>query len=403
MAGDQYNYTYINLLTLHHILTTQQLTTSIPILSTFYQRRGFVEHHTNYQKNETWMVFNGEWVELFGASGIKDWFKDSISKSTYHHSEEYATQSDGNFYERQFYAIRDFDNQSISRIHGTDSEYPLSTDYTAIDSNTKTSYSISFDSDRFWLLGDSIKKEFRNDDAYHLTDNYLKTNENWEYQYTDTNQIGYLYRRRYCYFQQKDKPSVLDIFNTETHEMEPYKKNSPFYYAGATILPTQLLNNFIAEELDSLSPQYSIHKPIDFASPSRIMHCLAGVNVRYFGKTIDFPRDKEFDDNERKIIAEYKVVMHYTNIGSLAGNNKVLKSSGISVYPNPVNNLLFVELPNTQAGILEILNLNGVVVASQNTSNFRTQINVEHLSPALYVIRLITADGNITSTKFIKQ
>lgn len=335
-------------------------------------------------------------------SGIKDWFKDSISKSTYHHSEEYYIYCNGKFYENQFYAIRDFDNQSISRIHGTGYIYPIETDYTAIDSNSKKSYSMSFDSDSFWLLGDSIKKEFRFDNEYHLTDHYLKAHENWEYQYTDTNQFGYLYGRRYSYFQQKDKPSVLDIYNTETHGLPPTQKNSSFYYAGATIIPTQLLNNFISEDLDSLSPHYSIHNPIDYSTPSRIIFTLAGVNVRYFGKTISFPRDKEFDDNKQEIIAEYKVVMHYTNIGSLAGTDEVEKKSKFTLYPNPAQNEIHIRGNNRDESEIEIIDFLGNVVYLNSTQISTTIIDISHLSSGIYILKSNSKNGT-TSQKFVKQ
>ena len=370
---------------------------STPI-TTFYQENGLIEHHTNYQKNEIWKVFRNGDVGIHGGYANSDWFKDSISRSTYHHSESYNAQNyDGNFYERQFYNIRNFDDNSVVSKHGSGHYLRENIDYIAIDSNSNSNYSIAYKQNNYWILNDSLKKEFRNIYANLYIDNYIKLDENWDYQYTDTMLFGYLYKRKFFYYAHQNKPSVLDIYQKFDN------KYGSYFYAGATVIPTTLLNNFVANELDSLCPQYSIYNPIDIATPSRIMHSLAGVNVRYIGETIDFPRDKEFDDNEQEIIAEYKVVMHYTNIGSLAGNQEVKKNVQISVYPNPVNNMLHIELPNTETRLIEIVNLSGAIVASQNTTSSNEQINVGYLSSGLYVLRCVNTNGEITNTKFMKQ
>lgn len=370
---------------------------STPI-TTFYQEQGFIEHHTNYQKNEIWKVFRNGDVGIRGGYANTDWFKDSISRATYHHSESYnAHNDDGNFYEKQFYNIRNFDDNNVVSKHGSGYYFGENIDYIAIDSNTNSNYSIAYKQNNYWILNDSLKKEFRNVYANIYIDNYIKLYENWDYQYTDTMLFGYLYKRKFFYYAHQNKPSVLDIYQKSDN------KYGSYFYAGATIIPTTLLNNFVADELDSICPQYSIYNPIDIATPSRIMHSLADVNVRYIGETIDFPRDKEFDDNEREIIAAYKVVMHYTNIGSLVGTDKVEKQSEFTLYPNPVNTALHLEFPNTENRTLEIINLNGTIVASANISNRSTQINAGRLPPGLYVARIRTEAGEISNKKFVKQ
>lgn len=81
---------------------------------------------------------------------------------------------------------------------------------------------------------------------------------------------------------------------------------------------------------------------------------------------------------------------------------KAMPTAG-NVYPNPVNNILYFNLPAVSKGDYELkmLNAEGQLVMKGNTT--MNQMDVSRLVPGVYILQLTDADGNMSSTKFIKN
>ena len=86
-------------------------------------------------------------------------------------------------------------------------------------------------------------------------------------------------------------------------------------------------------------------------------------------------------------------------------NNNTLSSSDfnqnnlqVSLYPNPANNVLNIEMTNDVKSI-EIFNIQGQKVKSSN----QMQINVYDLASGIYMIRIQDAENAIATKKFVKQ
>ncbi|MCK4661956.1 MAG: PKD domain-containing protein, partial [Bacteroidales bacterium] len=80
--------------------------------------------------------------------------------------------------------------------------------------------------------------------------------------------------------------------------------------------------------------------------------------------------------------------------------NKI--SPNISLYPNPVNDKLFIEIPNgIENAQVEIMNIAGQIILSQNFTNNKFYINTTELIQGLYIASIII-DGKRTNLKFIK-
>jgi hypothetical protein len=76
------------------------------------------------------------------------------------------------------------------------------------------------------------------------------------------------------------------------------------------------------------------------------------------------------------------------------------ESIGIKIYPNPANNVLYVECETS--GILKLYDLFGKLVINQNINN-KAEIDVSHLPGGFYNIRL-ESDGKISGCcKIIKK
>jgi len=77
-----------------------------------------------------------------------------------------------------------------------------------------------------------------------------------------------------------------------------------------------------------------------------------------------------------------------------------IDSQTISIYPNPVQNELFVVLKNQQITKMDVLDLSGKVVLSINTTV--NSINISDLNQGVYILKLYT-QNSVANTRFVKQ
>lgn len=73
--------------------------------------------------------------------------------------------------------------------------------------------------------------------------------------------------------------------------------------------------------------------------------------------------------------------------------------SPLTVYPNPSRNSITVTA--AQPGLLELLDLNGRTITSTEMSGTRTSLNISHLAPGTYLLRLTNTAGS-SINKLIK-
>lgn len=74
----------------------------------------------------------------------------------------------------------------------------------------------------------------------------------------------------------------------------------------------------------------------------------------------------------------------------------------LSIFPNPTNDLLNLELPNNagQARTISVYDINGRLVSASKTA--ATQLNVSALATGTYLL-LVEEDGKLWRTKFVKE
>lgn len=83
------------------------------------------------------------------------------------------------------------------------------------------------------------------------------------------------------------------------------------------------------------------------------------------------------------------------------GNISLNKSQCLSIYPNPVDNLLHLEGP---ASKITIFDMAGIKVLEQRIpkASIKTDITVSSLTPGLYTVHILSDSGNLTVKKLIK-
>jgi Leucine-rich repeat (LRR) protein len=88
-----------------------------------------------------------------------------------------------------------------------------------------------------------------------------------------------------------------------------------------------------------------------------------------------------------------------TNCSSSVGINE-LTTQEVIVYPNPVQNQLFVALESGQITKMDILDLSGKVVKSIDGNS--ANVNVSDLNNGIYILKVYTQNG-VSNTRFVKQ
>lgn len=83
---------------------------------------------------------------------------------------------------------------------------------------------------------------------------------------------------------------------------------------------------------------------------------------------------------------------------------EVIKKCTVSIYPNPTNNTLNVELENyVNNGTLTLFDMSGKIVLSQAVNGNFAQINMFPLTAGIYILRLVENGTVSRETQVIKQ
>lgn len=76
--------------------------------------------------------------------------------------------------------------------------------------------------------------------------------------------------------------------------------------------------------------------------------------------------------------------------------------SSFKLYPNPANNLIYIEFNNSTNANLDIVDINGRILEKQNLNNTTNIININHLPKGIYLFKIYTNEG-ISTKKVVKE
>jgi hypothetical protein len=90
------------------------------------------------------------------------------------------------------------------------------------------------------------------------------------------------------------------------------------------------------------------------------------------------------------------------SLASLTGIQKVpaLAQNTFSLFPNPANNNFVIETNTTGKQLLQVFDITGKLVLTQNITNSKTTIDASNLSNGIYSARLLSNDG-LANTKLV--
>ena len=97
------------------------------------------------------------------------------------------------------------------------------------------------------------------------------------------------------------------------------------------------------------------------------------------------------------LTANHNLVAHLHCVASVGENSH----QALNIYPNPVSDKLVIETSEA-IGFVEIYNLTGAMVVSQECNSEKAEIDVNNLHEGIYFIR-ITTDAAILTRRFVKR
>lgn len=87
------------------------------------------------------------------------------------------------------------------------------------------------------------------------------------------------------------------------------------------------------------------------------------------------------------------------NVNECVGLNEILRAgNGVEVYPNPTSGEFTIELSNSSAKTIEVLDLTGRVVYSNTAASEKVKVNLSTLANGIYYVKIQTK----SSTEVIK-
>ena len=122
--------------------------------------------------------------------------------------------------------------------------------------------------------------------------------------------------------------------------------------------------------------------------------------------TFTYPTGVICDGTNLYVADEYNYEIREIT-GIPLGVNEVKDNNSISVYPNPTNEMLNIQLakPMQCNATLKIMDMTGREIAMQSITAMQSslEVNVGYLPVGVYFISLQNADGSVLMDKFVKQ
>jgi hypothetical protein len=124
-------------------------------------------------------------------------------------------------------------------------------------------------------------------------------------------------------------------------------------------------------------------------------------SLSYFTKTLGDREDKLVFETFRGASTGV-IIFNKTNIKLGTGLSKVQANNAISMYPNPAEDVVNINLKTASINTVKIISVVGAEIeADFNRSN--NTIEVSHLKPGIYLLSITTGSGEVVVTKFTKK
>lgn len=113
--------------------------------------------------------------------------------------------------------------------------------------------------------------------------------------------------------------------------------------------------------------------------------------------------DYYYPTNKLRVAVYGRGIWEYDNSANASTNVTKLNSEEVEIYPNPVADRLILKRRNNNPALVTIHDMKGQKLYEKMISEKQKEIDCHNLVSGIYIIRLITTNNEIYSSKFIKQ
>jgi hypothetical protein len=100
---------------------------------------------------------------------------------------------------------------------------------------------------------------------------------------------------------------------------------------------------------------------------------------------------------------QYKISSTTGSIVEVGVKETTNNKSGVSIFPNPTNNILYIKMTASNTATAKLININGQVVYTENVANkTNSSIDMNSFAKGIYTLQIISENG-VETKKVIKQ
>ncbi len=92
----------------------------------------------------------------------------------------------------------------------------------------------------------------------------------------------------------------------------------------------------------------------------------------------------------------YAVDRIYFSSGSALGTNELISSKELSIYPNPIQDILTIDLKENSEALVTITDISGKIVTSENVTNSICKISTSNFAKGQYFVNISSKEMNLT-------
>jgi uncharacterized repeat protein (TIGR02543 family) len=178
-------------------------------------------------------------------------------------------------------------------------------------------------------------------------------------------------------------PDDTENYNNATGSVQFEAVDRPFYTVTFSGEAISISPQIVEEGALAIRPD----------NPERAGYDFAG----WFTDSGTFLNEWDFDNDivtqDTTLYAQWTIITGITEI----------ENASIKIYPNPVNNTLYVELENPSNGTLALFDMSGQIVLSQAINGNSGQINMSALAAGNYTLRLVENGAASAGVQVVKQ
>lgn len=184
-----------------------------------------------------------------------------------------------------------------------------------------------------------------------------------------------------------------------------YIGNDSLIYGGDIGIYISSDNGISGQELSGITTGISagaVHYINDIfyaATPGGGLYCSKNINSVWTNLNMNEYVYSLLNVDGRLIAGTSKGIFVLSNLPSSFYDNKNI-SNNIQLFPNPVNDILYINYHGAEVQRVEIYNTTGKLVISINNKN---EVNVSRLAAGVYFYKIYTKNENFQTGKIIKE